>query len=300
MKINDIIFYRSKAELWGKLLFFLVSIVLHILPVYYLFNAKFDVNIPGKEDVITIVPLENQKIYLPEIKKKITTKPTQELLTNQTASITKKEDELKPDKPQIPVTPSVIAQKKKPPARKKDNNTEITTATIKKTVPKLTLPPPNFDARAYLKPETLEDIFRKIREDKLKQDPAPKNALTVTPFAEGTEGNDIVVDSDGKAYFERKGFDISPWAQKVVAKINKNWYLIAGFATKKNGVVGISITFKKNGTIAEAVIKSSSKNQPLDQSALNAVNMSAPYPKLPARFPGDQLKVYFLFNYNQT
>jgi TonB family protein len=101
----------------------------------------------------------------------------------------------------------------------------------------------------------------------------------------------------GTASFNIKNFDLTPWAGEVVNRIQKNWTIPASEKEIAKSQVGISAMIEKNGELSSAEIVLSSKFEALDQAALEALNLSAPLPKLPDDFPAKSLEAYFLFEY---
>jgi protein TonB len=99
--------------------------------------------------------------------------------------------------------------------------------------------------------------------------------------------------------FNINQIDISPWARDVVEKIQKNWAIPASQDEGRKSVVEITVTIGKNGDLLNVGIRNSSAHPTLDQAALNAVRMSAPFPELPDDFPNDNLEAHFLFRYNE-
>ena len=102
----------------------------------------------------------------------------------------------------------------------------------------------------------------------------------------------------GSASFKVKDYDISPWAKIVVDRIQKNWILSPAQKTSAKGEVEILVIIEKSGELSSVEIIKSSEIQLLDQTALNALNMSSPFPKLPDDFPNKNLEAYFVFNYD--
>lgn len=154
-----------------------------------------------------------------------------------------------------------------------------------------------FDAKHYLKPETLQDMFR----DQDKKRSAGNSRYAPPAYAgnsaAGDIEGDIIIDEDGKDYFQRKGFDISPWAQDIAARINKNWTLFSIIPVSGKAEVGIALKVDRKGQLKAADLRNSSSVQALDQSALNAIVLTRPLPPLPEEFRGDELNAYLLFNY---
>lgn len=97
-----------------------------------------------------------------------------------------------------------------------------------------------------------------------------------------------------KTSFYTAGYDISPWAEKVVNKIQTNWVIPSSEMGSK-GLVGISVIIEKNGELSSIQMVNSSNIQALDEAALRAVRMSSPFPNLPDDFPDKSLEAYFEF-----
>jgi TonB family protein len=114
-----------------------------------------------------------------------------------------------------------------------------------------------------------------------------------------TETYGARISSPGKASFNISQIDISPWARDVVEKIQKNWAIPTSQDDDGKNVVEITVSIGKNGDLLNVGIRNSSAHPTLDQAALNAVRMSAPFPKLPDNFPNDNLETHFLFQYNE-
>ena len=103
----------------------------------------------------------------------------------------------------------------------------------------------------------------------------------------------------GSASSSVRGFDISPWAQLLVNIIQRNWVLPPADATKASGRVGITIIVDGSGQLATVRVINSSSNQLLDRAALDAIARSLPFPRLPQGFPDRQLEAYLLFDYHE-
>jgi TonB family protein len=104
----------------------------------------------------------------------------------------------------------------------------------------------------------------------------------------------------GRASFKAEGYDIIPWAEKVVNRIQKNWNIPFAVAQKMNakGMVGISVIFEKNGMLSSAKIVHTSMVPLFDETALKALTLASPFPDFPADFPNKKLEAYFEFRYN--
>ena len=60
----------------------------------------------------------------------------------------------------------------------------------------------------------------------------------------------------------------------------------------------IFVIIEKSGELLSVEITKSSEIQLLDQTALSALHMSSPFPKLPDDFPNKNLEAYFVFSYD--
>lgn len=102
----------------------------------------------------------------------------------------------------------------------------------------------------------------------------------------------------GSASFAIKDYDITPWATKVVDKIQNNWIIPSSEEAGGKGLVGISVIIEKNGELLSVKIVNSSDVHLLDEAALKAIELSSPFPALPDVLPVAKLEAYFEFHYN--
>ncbi len=111
---------------------------------------------------------------------------------------------------------------------------------------------------------------------------------------DGTTSNAL----GGNAFFDSRGYDITPWAKRMVYRVKKNWIFppVSGFGFK--GVVGIYLLIRRDGAIGNVHIRKTSGIRPFDQAAFNAIELSVPLPPLPDDFPHQDLPAYLLFYYN--
>jgi hypothetical protein len=95
-----------------------------------------------------------------------------------------------------------------------------------------------------------------------------------------------------------KGYDLLPWATKVIDRLQLNWMLPAAPEVPAGAKIGMIIVIKKNGELDSIEIVEGTSIETLDRAALDALRMSLPFPALPADFPGDLLEITFEFIYN--
>ena len=92
--------------------------------------------------------------------------------------------------------------------------------------------------------------------------------------------------------------DLSPWADKVLEKIERNWIIDPTQPQGINGTVGISVTITKSGNITSVEVIKSSGEQILDSSAVNAVKRSIPLPGLPIMYFSKSIVFTIEFEYD--
>ncbi len=87
--------------------------------------------------------------------------------------------------------------------------------------------------------------------------------------------------------------DFAPYMQELQAKIKKNWHPPKGQESKR---VVLLFSIAKDGRLLNVKIKQSSGIRDVDDSALNAVKLTAFNP-LPSEFKGDKVDIEFTFDY---
>ncbi len=93
-----------------------------------------------------------------------------------------------------------------------------------------------------------------------------------------------------------KGYDLSPWANRVAAVIQGQWTVPNLLSQTWSKTVEITVVVLKTGRIFSAVVSEPSDDKNFDRSALEAVEVSSPLPALPADFPEASLEVSFVFS----
>lgn len=114
----------------------------------------------------------------------------------------------------------------------------------------------------------------------------------------GAGGGDNVAAFGGNAFFDSRGYDITPWAKRLVYRIKRNWLYPPAVDYGLRGQVEIYMVIEKTGAISTLALVKSSMIQPFDQSAVNAMRLSIPLPPLPSDFPNRNLPAYFIFRFN--
>jgi TonB family protein len=99
---------------------------------------------------------------------------------------------------------------------------------------------------------------------------------------------------------DTKGVDFGPYLARVVFSVRRNWYSVIPISAQmgQKGRVAIVFEIIKDGSVPQLRLVGSSGSEPLDRAALSAINMSNPFPQLPADFTGNHLVLQFIFLYN--
>jgi len=95
-----------------------------------------------------------------------------------------------------------------------------------------------------------------------------------------------------------KGYDLLPWATKVIDRLQLNWALPAVPEVPEAARISMVVVIKKTGELDSIEILEGTSLEALDRAALDAIRASLPFPALPADFPGDLLEINFEFVYN--
>jgi TonB family protein len=90
-------------------------------------------------------------------------------------------------------------------------------------------------------------------------------------------------------------YDLSPWADKVLAKIQKTWLISSEQLSQAVGQVEILVMVNRSGTVESVKIIQASHASLLDGTALKALELSSPFPNLPYNFPEDRLEIRLVF-----
>ena len=95
-----------------------------------------------------------------------------------------------------------------------------------------------------------------------------------------------------------KGYDLAPWAQKVIDAIQRRWILPNVGKLPAETRIRLAALIKKDGSLESMEILERCSLEVLDQAVLRAIRESLPFPALPADFPGDILECLFEFTYD--
>ncbi|HCJ67652.1 MAG TPA: hypothetical protein DHV62_10160 [Elusimicrobia bacterium] len=93
---------------------------------------------------------------------------------------------------------------------------------------------------------------------------------------------------------ESAKFHYTYYLNLIREKVGKNWSWPT-LETRKKTIIYFRIL--KDGSVNQVKTKESSKDDSFDLAALRAIEISAPFPPLPAGFPEEYLGVYFEFSF---
>lgn len=96
-----------------------------------------------------------------------------------------------------------------------------------------------------------------------------------------------------------KSYRIESWAEAVSELVIANWVIPFSLEIKGKRLIKVSVTVARDGKITSLKIINSSNLEWLDQTALKAINLSAPFPDLPHTFPFENLTIYIVFQTNE-
>ena len=102
-----------------------------------------------------------------------------------------------------------------------------------------------------------------------------------------------------RATFQSPGYDISPWAEKVINLIQLNWKIPDIRNILEKSEVRITVTIEKNGTYSAFEIAGGMNLEVFNAAAANALRSSSPLPPLPEDFPASNLNALFVFTYHE-
>ena len=93
-------------------------------------------------------------------------------------------------------------------------------------------------------------------------------------------------------------YDLSPWANQVIERIQNLWRLDAAQSGEPRGRLEVRIAVGKDGSLKTIDIIRSSDDQGLDRAAVRAVESNLPFPPLPDDFPLERLEFTLVFEYD--
>lgn len=184
------------------------------------------------------------------------------------------------------------------------------------------MPLPPFSLKPEKEPGSGTFTLRLPAPERKKEEPAAKERLRPSSahdywrYVLATEpGKELKKGGGGKSFgretgtatrqvprvaVEGPGYDLSPWAQQVVARLQKNWQIAASRTSLEKGSLRLLIGVDKKGEINFMRIVTSSQKAAFDRAALDAVNLSLPLPLLPPEFPSETIELMIVFECEES
>jgi len=304
----------NKSELARRGVSFLLSLLFHALIIFSIIHSKFTYKIyPDKVEVWEVVIVPPEKLYIPnyiEAFPEISVEENYEFLGEEKKISNKFETEVHDISSLIPeknLGPHQIIHK-----NLKSSTNDITLSSALTSKFKLELPSTSKTDSSttykldlsldYGKPQTTlsRESNPTKKEINLWKYIYPDHSRTHPKTSPAFSGRDRTGTAHlrGRASIQAKDYDLTPWAEEVVERIQKNWLISPAIKIGRKGLVKIFIIVERNGELQSAEIVNSSAVPLFDQAALKAIDTSSPFPDLPDDFPDDNLEAYFVFEYN--
>lgn len=108
-------------------------------------------------------------------------------------------------------------------------------------------------------------------------------------------GRTLGAGLESRISLKEVNYDLSTWADKVLAKIQKSWLVSPEQLSQAIGQVEILVMVNKSGVVESVRIVQAYHSSLLDETALKALELSSPLPKLPHNFPEERLEIRLVF-----
>ena len=150
------------------------------------------------------------------------------------------------------------------------------------------------------KPERLQSLSETLNTLEFKAgETLGANASTAKPAVEGFQPEKT--QGAVQILTPTNGVDFNSYLAGLMATVKRKWYAIMPDAALDGtkGRVILLFNIDKNGALSEGpTVESKSGAGPLDEAALAAVRVSAPFKTLPQDFKGAYIRLRFIFYYN--
>jgi TonB family protein len=133
--------------------------------------------------------------------------------------------------------------------------------------------------------------------------PVPKKQKTTTEPKKEENTNDLselleaVPTIKVSEVAPSQNFKYHWYLQNLVSKVEEQWKPPQGLTDKKDAVVEISFTIVQNGSILNLSVSTPSGVTTLDNLALRAIQLAAPFGKLPIGFTENKLDITYKLHY---
>jgi hypothetical protein len=116
--------------------------------------------------------------------------------------------------------------------------------------------------------------------------------------APGTGGGTGEGGQRASAVFQSPGYDISPWAKKVMDLVQLNWAIPSAPNLTGRSTVRVAVTIERSGAFSAFEVSELADLELFNSAAAIALKASEPFPALPDDFPASNLTAVFVFTYH--
>jgi TonB family protein len=94
-----------------------------------------------------------------------------------------------------------------------------------------------------------------------------------------------------------QGFKYNWYLQNLKSKVEEQWKPPMGLTDKKDAAVVVAFTIEQNGKLGNVSVETSSGVSTLDNLAMRAIQLAAPFGKLPIGFSENRLDITYTLRY---
>lgn len=299
---------------------FLVSVIIHMMLVLLIVTQPDLFKKLMQKDTVPVRPRDVTMLYEPNLPK-VKTPPKTSVLSdaNRKAQPGNNAPQLKYVPPPTPVP---VAPQQAPAGPKPDAGKSI----AKQSPPSVGIP--DFPEPPKVPPKQ-RPTFEQVRPE-----PNPSQAqLDLPALAPPSRGTDAILRDMAKAnasgggqgiggggggygdggprnpklnipgpqiISDTMGVDFNPYLMRILSLVRRNWYSVIPEIARigRQGRVELQFTILRNGNVPELVLTGGSGTESMDTAALSSIRMSSPFPPLPPEFPGQDIKLRFIYLYN--
>ena len=127
--------------------------------------------------------------------------------------------------------------------------------------------------------------------------PTPKKAAQEENTNDLNELLDAVQTTKVSDIVPTQNFKYNWYLQGVVSRVEEQWKPPMGLTEKKDAAVVVSFTITQNGAVSNISVANSSGAPTLDNLALRAIQLAAPFGKIPIGFAEDRLDITYTLHY---
>jgi len=135
--------------------------------------------------------------------------------------------------------------------------------------------------------------------DSLRYQNSPLDSLRFDRVVSRNQKNDPSARLSQALIDQPEGFDLTPWVKEIVDKIRDNWILPSIDASIAMGEVKVLVTIGKQGDLLAMEIVDPSDFPVFDQTTLEAIRSSIPFPALPDDLPLERIEAFLVFQFHE-